>query len=115
MKIVMTLLVRDEEDILARNIEYHRAQGVDFFIIMDNLSVDATPDIAREYVAKGLALYIPQDEDDYSQSEWVTGMARMAYEKYGADWVINNDADEFWWPVSGSLKDAFGRIGPEFN
>lgn len=113
--IVMTLLVRDEADILRANIEYHRAQGVDHFIIMDNLSVDETPEIAREYVAAGIATYIAQREDDYSQSDWVTGMARMAFDDHRADWVINNDADEFWWPMHGTLAEALQRIGPEFN
>lgn len=115
MKIVMTLLVRDEQDILAENIEYHRSQGVDFFIIMDNLSVDATPEIAKRYVHQGIASYILQEEDDYSQSKWVTMMARMAFRDFGADWVINNDADEFWWPKSGSLGQVFAALGPGYN
>ena len=29
MKLVMTLLVRDEEDIVADNLDFHLAQGVD--------------------------------------------------------------------------------------
>jgi hypothetical protein len=33
MKVVMTLLVRDEEDILRENIDFHLKQGVDHFII----------------------------------------------------------------------------------
>jgi hypothetical protein len=33
-------------------------------------------------------------------------MARYACEEMHADWVINNDADEFWWEASGSLKNA---------
>ena len=45
MKLVMTLLVRDEEDILAQNLEHHLAQGVDFFVVTDNGSIERTPDI----------------------------------------------------------------------
>ena len=38
-----------------------------------------------------------------------TQIARLAHEM-GADWVIHNDADEFWWPVDrGNLKEAFER------
>jgi hypothetical protein len=36
MQLVMTLLVRDEEDVLRANIDFHREQGVDFFIFNDN-------------------------------------------------------------------------------
>lgn len=110
MKLVMTLLVRDEEDILEANINYHLNQNVDFIIATDNNSADATPDILQKYASMGLVHVIKETQDDYSQSVWVTRMARMAAEIYSADWVINNDADEFWWPKSGTLKDVFSAI-----
>lgn len=111
----MTLLVRDEQDIIRENINFHLAQGVDFIIATDNKSVDATAEILKEYEAEGSLRYIYESSDDYSQHAWVTRMARMAYTQYGADWVINNDADEFWWPLKGSLKETFGAIPPAFN
>lgn len=37
-KVVMTLLIRDEEDILEANLAFHLAQGVERFIVMDHLS-----------------------------------------------------------------------------
>jgi hypothetical protein len=34
----------------------------------------------------------------------------MASETYGADWVINADADEFWWPHAASLPEALRDV-----
>jgi hypothetical protein len=112
MKLVMTLLVRDEEDIIAANIEYHLARGVDFIIAMDNLSEDRTPDILRGYERQGCLRYVHQPEDTYMQHRWVTGMARAAATELGADWIINSDADEFWWPHDGDLKQVLAAVDP---
>ena len=44
-----------------------------------------------------------------------TQMGRMAHEM-GADWVIHNDADEFWWPLTGTnLKEALAAIPNRFG
>jgi hypothetical protein len=113
MKLIMTLLVRDEEDILGENIEFHIAQGVDFFVVTDNLSADGTREIVESYVRQGIAAYLFEPRDDYSQHRWVTRMARMAAQDYGADWVINGDADEFWMGArtAGSVKEHLQEIG----
>jgi hypothetical protein len=110
MKLVMTLLVRDEADIIASNIEFHLDQGVDFIIATDNLSVDGTTDILRAYERRGVLRYIHQADDDYAQYRWVTAMARLACAEFAADWVINNDADEFWCPGSDNLKQVLNSV-----
>lgn len=113
MKLIMTLLVRDEEDIIRANIDYHLAQGVDFIIATDNGSIDGTAEIILEYEAAGLADLIREPDDTYDQHVWVTRMARAACRDFGADWVINSDADEFWWPARGNLKEILSPLDPE--
>ena len=110
MKLVMTLLVRDEQDIVRENLDFHLAQGVDQVIVTDNGSEDDTAEILREYESRGVARLLFEASDDYSQGRWVTRMARLAATELGADWVINNDADEFWWPRAGSLKSSFEQL-----
>lgn len=113
MKLVMTLLVRDEDDILREHLEFHYGQGVDFVIATDNRSQDGSLDILREYQSAGRLHLISENSDNYDQSAWVTRMARLAYTEFGADWVINSDADEFWWPDEGTLHDVFARLAEE--
>jgi hypothetical protein len=108
----MTLLARDEADIVSSNIEFHLDRGVDFVIATDNLSVDGTTEILRAYEQRGVLHYIRQNDDDYAQQRWVTHMARLAYAEFGAEWIINNDADEFWYPERGDLKQALSAVSP---
>lgn len=112
MKLVMTLLVRDEADIISSNIDFHLDQGVDFIIAMDNLSVDGTTEILRAYERRQVLHYIHQWDDDYAQHRSVTNMARLACMHFAADWIINSDADEFWWPEHGDLKQVLNAIPP---
>lgn len=116
MKIVMTLLVRDEEDIIGQNIEFHLNNGVDFLIVTDNLSEDGTRDILEAYRRLGVLHYIYEPEDNYAQSVWVTRMAKLGVRQFGADWVINNDADEFWWAeTKKDIKTVLQDVPDSFS
>jgi hypothetical protein len=110
MNVVMTLLVRDEIDIVRTFLDYHLAEGVDFIIATDNGSVDGTLELLEAYQRQGRMEIILEPPGDYSQAKWVTRMAQLARRKYRADWVINADADEFFFWKRGSLREALSTL-----
>jgi hypothetical protein len=115
MKVVMTLLARDEADVVDAQIAFHLHAGVDFVVATDNCSRDGTTDILGRYQRAGFLHLLREEGDDMRQDEWVTRMARLAATEFGADWVVNADADEFWWPRAGSLKDVFATIPERYG
>lgn len=110
----MTLLARDEEDVVEENLIYHLDRGVDFVVATDNNSADGTADILERYQREGHLHLIREPSTDFAQHAWRTRMARLAATEFAADWVIDNDADEFWWPQEGAdLKELFGSLPDE--
>ena len=84
MKLVMTLLVRDEADIVDEQIAFHLDAGVDFVVATDNRSQDGTTEILERYASEGDLHLIREPGEDLRQSEWVTRMARLAATEFGA-------------------------------
>ncbi|NLT25702.1 MAG: glycosyltransferase family 2 protein, partial [Microbacteriaceae bacterium] len=109
--IVMTLMVRDEVDLVAAMIEHHLAQGVDLIIATDNGSVDGTREVLADYAALGAVELHDDPHHRKQQAEVVTRMARRAFDEHGATWVLNADADEFWFAASGAtLAEALAEV-----
>lgn len=107
IKLIMTLLVKDEEDIIEKNIRFHIAMGADGFIVTDNGSNDKTPEILEKLKKEGFVLeIIKEPNQDYKQNLWVDRMIKLARNKYKADWVINADADEFYYSKDLNLKKS---------
>ena len=115
MTLVMTLLARDEIDIVDAWLAFHLNAGADLVIATDNRSVDGTTEVLERYARSGHVHLIREPGEDLRQNEWVTRMARLAATEYGADWVINSDADEFWWPRGASLSEVLAAVPPRYG
>lgn len=112
MKVVLTLLCRNESDIISSTIDFHLARGVDFIIVTDNSSVDSTPLILERYKSDQRVLVLHESSHTHDQGVWVTRMARLAASKFSADWLIHSDADEFWWSSDSSIKQCLSSVPP---
>jgi hypothetical protein len=115
MKLVLTVLARDEADIIDAQVAFHLSAGVDFVIATDNASRDGTTEILESYAREGCLHLIREPAEGLRQGEWVTRMARLAATEFGADWVINSDADEFWYPRGHSLKEVFESVPAQYG
>jgi hypothetical protein len=115
MKVVMTLLVRDEADIVDAQIAFHLDAGVDFVVATDNRSEDETTATLERYERAGVLHLIREPGDDLRQTEWVSRMARFAATELDADWVLNTDADEFWWFRGPGLREALEAVPERFG
>jgi len=99
----MTILVKNEEDIIEKNIRYHSLKGVDSFVVMDNESTDNTREILQS-LKKEFEITIIDQKGAYNQAKWMTKLTYIAKKIYNPTYLIPNDADEFWWSEK-SLKE----------
>jgi len=107
--LTMTILIKNEIDIIEKNIRYHAKKGVDSFVIMDNNSTDGSRELLDE-LKKEFEITIIDEKGVYNQAKWMTKLSNIAKEKYNPKWLIPNDADEFWYSEK-SLKEVLPNKG----
>ena len=110
MVLTMVILVKNEIDIIEKNIYFHAQRGVDNFVIMDNNSTDGTREKLEE-LKKKFEITIIDEKGVYNQAKWMTKLAHIAKQKYNSTWVIPNDADEFWISKDKNLKESLPLKG----
>jgi hypothetical protein len=115
MRLALTLIARDEADILDAHLAFHLNAGVDVVLATDHRSSDGTTEILERYAHDGLVHLTREDDVEYREVEWRTRMARLAATEHGADWVINSDADEFWWPRGADLKEVLDSLPARYG
>ena len=109
--IFMVMLVRNENDIIEKNIVFHKELGVDGIIVTDNGSDDGTRQTLERLKANGLITEVIDDPfAEYRQKELVHRMIMLAKRKYRADFIISVDADEFWFPKTRNFKETLSKF-----
>ena len=109
-KIALTIVAKNEIDVIEENIKFHLKQGVDVIIATDNNSTDGTKEVFKKYQTQGVLHLIEETSNDFNQAKFVDRMIILAKEKYNADWVINADADEFWYSAHNDLKKDIEKL-----
>ena len=111
--IAMTMMVRDEADIVGAMIQHHLDQGVDLFLVTDNGSEDGTTRILESFARDGKIELAHDPRHLKQQYEVVTRMSREAARR-GARWVLNADADEFWFAKDPerTIREELETIDP---
>src|SRR5260370_38166846 len=92
MRVAMTLLVRDEADVLETHLAYHLDAGVDVVIATDHRSSDGTTEILESYARDGHVQLFRERGERIHQSEGWTRMPRLPATEFGADWWINGNS-----------------------
>ena len=114
MMIAACTVIRDEIDVLPTFLKGLEDAGVAALFVIDNGSTDGS----REYLRYSFNSFVFDDPSDaYPQAEWMTELAQRAY-RWGADWVLNIDADERWENVDElqTVDSSFNEVAiPMYN
>ena len=108
VRIAASLGVKDEAELIEPAIAHLRKIGVDLIIACDLTSTDGTYEILERYRSdENFWLYRLSDREPDRFEPWRRTTLALV-KSAGVDWAIFLDADEFWLPASGHLKDCAG-------
>jgi glycosyltransferase involved in cell wall biosynthesis len=95
MKIVGVIRVLNESDIIEAVLRHHLAQ-IDQVVVLDDGSCDGTVEIIRKLIEEGLKIYLVEERCVFfSEVKKNTFLYNLARDRFGADWVMFFDSDEF--------------------
>ena len=107
---VMTLIVRNEGDIIADHLRHHLDLGVDRFLVIDNGSTDGTADILDGFARAGVC-DVTRLDGAFDQAIWANSLVSEARSRFAPDWVCALDADKFLSPPKGeTLTTHLARL-----
>jgi hypothetical protein len=108
-KIILAVHVLDNADVLREYLEWYRHLGVDLVVANDFGSTDGGQDILEDFAKQGFVRWSYQASKKAKDSNPSDRLAEFAREKYGAEWVILCDTDEFLTVAEGDLRGVLER------
>jgi SAM-dependent methyltransferase len=111
--IIGIAMVKNEQDIIEPFVR-HNLKFLDYLMVLDNGSVDATREILLK-LSRELDTVIVADDAgfEYTQSERMTRLLHGCQSAFFADYVVPLDADEFLGAADRATFEAvLGRIRP---
>jgi len=98
--IVLTLVPETVGDGLDQFLAFHRDAGVDLVLVGGQAPVSTA---SHDFVQRvdGAASH--------------TDLARVAVDRFAAEWIVPGELDELWWPRGESLKDVLAVIPPRYG
>ena len=121
MTIGAVLMVKDEIDLLRRNLAYHSSIGVDYFVICDRGSSDETQQELEVMASLDNVHLLRQHLYNLKVEEITTETMKKvrlaALEEmrrvFAPDWLFPADTDEFWVPSCGNLARFVSSLNEE--
>ena len=94
------MVLEEAGDGIDQFLAFHRDAGVDVVLIGGQ-----APLVASEHD------FVHRVDDAGSQSD----LARVAVERFGAEWILPGRLDEIWWPRGESVKDVLAVIPARYG
>jgi BMFP domain-containing protein YqiC len=99
MKLALASSAGAAAEALEAHVDFHLGAGV------DTIFIGASQADVPERLARRADVHVVERETD---------LLAVAAEG-GADWVIESDVNEFWWPRGGTLKELLELVAPAFG
>ena len=112
VKLVSTVAVRDEADVLEAHLTYHLSAGVRHVVVADLGSSGSAGEILRRFDSSDVTVVAA---DPTMRTTDARALLRRVAVETGATWLIESAAHEFWWPRGASLTDVLDPIPARYT
>ena len=108
-RIVLITVPFDQADILPDFLDWHLDLGIDLILAMDSGSTDGSRELLDSYAKTNRVVWTPLPERNIAKYAQGDELAALARDRYGADWIILCDVDEFLCTTSGDVRTILAR------